>query len=245
MQALLDAFEDKYVCAAHNWLHLSFVGGASLTNEALTELVGTLVGNDASRYQISLNEDGFNSLKDSYSGQGDGDSAGAEITITLTSIANPEEKVDLTVNFWVRKNLSLEAPRAIPCPEDDIAAMNQLVADLTELVPCKDGRPYIQFMGSSTVTIENLNNLILPKLGLKVGEYTLVIPDSQLTDQSAYGGIGDGEECIVDFEIGLHSNLTGKDGDKLVIPFTLLKNLDGGPIGFVDELPAPTSTSEG
>ncbi|MCI9450498.1 MAG: hypothetical protein HFE30_09695, partial [Clostridiales bacterium] len=62
----------------------------------------------------------------------------------------------------------------------DMDPMYYVVSNLGEYLATRDTRPLLQFSDSQDFSIETMNNIILPQVGLDPDKYTVVLPEYQM-----------------------------------------------------------------
>ncbi len=96
-----------------------------------------------------------------------------------------------------------------------------------DLCETKDGRVMIYLGGRVTMTVENMNRIILDEyMGIDTSKYTLVFDDDQFSRaKDMYGGMGSGQEIIFEFDMKLRDIETGEESETATIIFTFHKDL--------------------
>lgn len=113
-----DKFMKEVPCGTHNWVHMQFGAAATLTQEALGDMVLEKMGMSSPRYKVNFNESMFDALATGYQGEGDGKQAGFYVKLTVTDTKTNETSDEIKPYFRIEKNLEAEAPSYTVCPDE-------------------------------------------------------------------------------------------------------------------------------
>ncbi len=191
MTKAVDAFLDKAVCAVHNEIITRFNYGSSLTPESLAAVLLEGIGLDSSAYTLKADDEGFNSLKNDFGGQGRGYGAGANLIFTLTHNESGES-IEFSAHVCTIK---LYAPGVEDGEVRFFAADPPVVAygacheEYKSLQAKKDAEGYIENLKKdATITIEKLANVnaetiwheINNRLGIDETRFELVLKEADI-----------------------------------------------------------------
>lgn len=112
-------FAESAPCTVHNWVHMIFNYASSLTKEALGNLILEKMGLTDEKYQINIDDEGFEELSNAYGGAGNYTSTPTvvlNISVTDTELNETTEEISLT--FIIKKYLDNTKPWFTICKED-------------------------------------------------------------------------------------------------------------------------------
>lgn len=114
---------------------------------------------------------------------------------------------------------------AAPC------SAQQILDDIYNNVTLKNGSIFLKFGARNTLTAENFTKLIIEdQLKLTAGRYSFIIDPnilSVLRHNTAYGGIGYGQEWVAAINVCIKDNVTGEVSSPAELVFTLFKSEEG------------------
>lgn len=192
LEKLVDDYLAEALCAVHGEVTARFNFGSSLTKESL---VGVLVNHmklDTTRYTLTCDDDGFNELKNGYSGAGRGTGASADVFFTITDNEN-------AVSYEFKVHISAVKFFATGIEENgDVRYFQQNVPAIIDgacheeyklLQAKKDAEGYIENLKKdTTITISNLSNVnaetvwneINNRLGIDSTRFELVLKNADI-----------------------------------------------------------------
>ena len=107
----------------------------------------------------------------------------------------------------------------------------QILDDIYNNVTLKNGSIFLKFGARNTLTAENFTKLIIEdQLKLTAGRYSFIIDPnilSVLRHNTAYGGIGYGQEWVAAINVCIKDNVTGEVSSPAELVFTLFKSEEG------------------
>ena len=114
---------------------------------------------------------------------------------------------------------------------DGACSAQQILDDIYNNVTLKNGSIFLTFGARNTLTSENFTKLILEdQLRLTAGRYSFIIDPnilSVLRHNTAYGGIGYGQEWVAAINVCIKDNVTGEVSSPTELVFTLFKSEEG------------------
>ncbi|MGN1103121.1 MAG: hypothetical protein ACI4RG_13065 [Huintestinicola sp.] len=137
------------------------------------------------------------------------------------SNADGTESIDSVENIEGTKVTESTAP----------CSAQQILDDIYNNVTLKNGSIFLTFGARNTLTAENFTKLIIEdQLKLTAGRYSFIIDPnilSVLRHNTAYGGIGYGQEWVAAINVCIKDNVTGEVSSPAELVFTLFKSEEG------------------
>ncbi|MBR6289960.1 MAG: CotH kinase family protein [Clostridia bacterium] len=96
-----------------------------------------------------------------------------------------------------------------------------------DLCDTEDGRIFVTLGRRDTMTVENMNLVILEEfMGVDTSRYTLFFDEEQFARAKAtYGGMGSGQKAIFELKTGIRDILTGEESEFETLVYTFKKDL--------------------